>query len=73
MPTVGRVDMYHVNVSHEPNMLMNYSTNTPAVIVEGIPYDQQVIVSIASVNCYAESERVYVNITISKTTNINNY
>lgn len=69
LPTVGRVDMYHVNVSYEPNMLMNYSTNTPAVTVEGIPYDQQVIVSITSVNCYSDSERAYFNINISETTN----
>ena len=69
MPTVGRVDMYHVDVYYEPNLLMNYSINTPAITLEGIPYDQQVIVSIASVNCYSDSERAYFNITISETTN----
>ena len=68
MPTIGRVDMYHVNVSYEPNITMNYSTNTPAITVEGIPYNQQVIVSITSVNCYSDSERAYFNITISETT-----
>ena len=62
--------MYHVNVSYEQNQLvMNYSTNTPAVTVEDIAYDQQVLISIVAVNCYSESERAYFNITISETTN----
>lgn len=68
-PAVGRVDMYHIYVLYEPSKYMNYSTNTPPAIVEGIPYDQQVLVSITSVNCYSESERAYFNVTISETTN----
>ena len=45
---------------------MELLTHTPAVTVEGIPYDQQVLISVAAVNCYSDSERVYINTTISE-------
>ena len=63
---VGRVDMYHVNVSYEPDQVTKYFTNTPVVRVEGIPYNQQVTISIAAVNCHSESEITYFNVTISE-------
>ena len=68
--TSERVDTYHVNVSYEPQQ-MQMVTLTPAVTVEGIPYDQQVVVSVVAVNCYSDSERAYINSTISESIKIN--
>ena len=64
-PTDGRIDMYHMNISYDTNQQQLF-TNTPIGVVEGIPYDEQVLISVASVNCYSESERVYFYLTISE-------
>ena len=69
MPTAERVDMYHMNVSYKPDHVTKYFTNTPAVRVEGIPYDLQVAINITADNCHSESEAAYFKITISETTN----
>ena len=61
----GRVDTYNVNVSYEPNQLIQYSTKVLSVEVQGIPYDEQVFINITSVNCHSESEKANFNFTIS--------
>ena len=58
--------MYHVNTSVGLNLLMETSTNTTAIEVSDIPYNQQITVSIASVNCYSESDKAKFNFTISE-------
>ena len=64
--SVERVFMYHVNTSVGLSLLMEASTNTTSIEVSNIPYNQQITVSIASVNCYSESAKATFNITISE-------
>ena len=61
-----RVHVYHVNTSIGLNLLMEASTNATTIEVSDIPYNQQVTVSIVSVNCYSESAKAKFNFTISE-------
>ena len=58
--------MYHVNASVGLNQLTETSTNTTAIEVYDIPYNQQITVSITSVNCHSESAKAKFNFTISE-------
>lgn len=65
-PLSGRVDAYNISITYEPIQLINYLTTALSIEVQGIPYDEVVIISIASVNCHSESEKAYFNFTISE-------
>lgn len=67
--SVERVYMYNVNTSFESNLLMKNNTNTTAIEIADIPYNQQIRVSITSVNCYSESSKAKFNFIISETFN----
>ena len=64
--SVERVHVYHVNTSIGLNLLMEASTNATTIEVSNIPYNQQVTVSIVSVNCYSESAKAKFNFAISE-------
>ena len=67
-----RVDTYCINASsfgqHQQYM---YTSNTSKVVLEGIPYNQQIFVNISSVNCHSKSDKVHFNFTISEINTIN--
>ena len=62
-----RVDTYCINVSYGQNQQpVKYTSNASKVVLEGIPYNEQIFVNITSANCHSESDRAHFNFTISK-------
>ena len=62
-----RVHMYCVNISIGLNqMTSRIDTNTPVITLDQLPYNQEITVEIASLNCYSESAGVTFNFLVSK-------
>ena len=66
LPATGRIDFYKVNLTSYSLELSLLMTNTPSVVLDGIPYGQDVNVTITSVNCYSENEGDIFVISICK-------
>ena len=64
----GRVDKYNVNVSTIESSTFNlsFSVTESRLTLDGVPYNDDIIVIVSAVNCVAESAKVNVSFAISK-------
>lgn len=64
----GRVDTYNVNVSTTGLSTFNLSLSVTEsrLTLDGVPYNEDITVTISTVNCVAESEIVNISFVISK-------
>ena len=64
----GRVDKYNVNVSTPESSTINlsFSVTESRLTLDGVPYNDDIIVTVSTVNCIAESEKVNISFAISK-------
>jgi hypothetical protein len=68
----GRVDIYNINVSTTRLSTFNlsFSVTESRLTLDGVPYNEDITVIISTVNCVAESEKVYISFVISKHFNL---
>ena len=68
----GRVDKYNVNVSTAGLNTFNlsFSVTESRLQLDGVPYNDDIIVTVSTVNCIAESEKINISFVISKYFNL---
>jgi hypothetical protein len=64
----GRVDKYDVNVSTTGLSTFNlsFSVTESRLTLNGIPYNEEIMVTISTINCVTESKKVNISFVISK-------
>ena len=62
----GCVDKYNVNVTIGLNNTLNFSVMEPRLTLAEVPYNEDITVTVSTVNCVTESEKVNISFVISK-------
>ena len=62
----GRVDKYNVNVTIGLNNTLNFSVTEPRLTLAKVPYNEDITVTVSTVNCVTESQKVNISFVISK-------
>ena len=62
----GRVDKYNLNVTIGLNSTLNFSVTEPRLTLAEVPYNEDITVTVSTVNCVTESEEVNISFVISK-------
>ena len=56
LPTVERLSHYNIYLNMH-SVLQEFQVNTAMIILQRIPYNQQITASVSAENCFTESEK----------------
>ena len=65
-PVVGRVDAYHINITHDSFTMSYIISAVTTVMVTDILYDEHINIRVTAVNCHSESEGTDLAISLCK-------